>query len=85
MAKGTVHLNNANFTAIKHIHAEINEPKQAIANMLIAWALDIINQAKKQGVQDNDIADFIDGFLEHPMTGDHINFMAQNYNESKNK
>lgn len=45
----------------------------------------IVNQAREQGIEDKDIADFMDSFLEHPMTGDHINFMAQNYNECKNK
>ena len=45
--------------------------------------MSIVNQAKEQGIEDKDIADFMDSFLENPMTGDHINLMAENYIESK--
>lgn len=83
MAKGNVHLNDTNFIAIKHIHAETGKPKQEIANMLIAWALKVVNQAKEQGVKDKDIADFMNVLEENEMTDTHIALVAQNYIESK--
>ena len=73
-----------------NLHRQINVmsaqsqiPIQDILDIFCQLGLHIVNQAKEQGVQDNDIADFIDSFLEHPMTDDHINFIAQNYKESK--
>lgn len=83
MAKGTVHLNNENFIAIKRIHAETGKPKQEITNMLIAWALSVVNQAKEQGVEDKDIADFMNVLEENTVFNDDIKHIAQNYKESK--
>lgn len=83
MAKGNVHLNDTNFIAIKHIHAETGKPKQEIANMLIAWALKVVNQAKEQGVKDKDIADFMNVLEENAVFNDDIRYIAQNYIESK--
>lgn len=83
MAKGNVHLHDTNFIAIKHIHAETSKPKQEIANMLIAWALEVINQAKEQGIKDKDIPDFLNVLEENAVFNDDIRHIAQNYIESK--
>ena len=43
----------------------------------------IVNKAKEQGVEDKDISDFMEYFMENEMTDTHIALVAQNYIESK--
>ena len=70
-------------TNIGILATKINTHKKDLADTLLRFGINIINQAKEQGIEDKDIADFMDSFLENPMTGDHINLMAENYIESK--
>lgn len=43
----------------------------------------IVNQAKEQGVEDKDIADFLNVLEENTAFNDDIKHIAQNYKESK--
>ena len=70
---------------INILSAQTKMTMQEWGNIFCQLGLLITNQAKEQGVQDNDIADFIDYVKENDMTDTHISLMAQNYNESKNK
>jgi hypothetical protein len=68
---------------IKILSAQSSLSIKELVFILLNHSICEFETAKEQGVEDKDIADFMDSFLEHPMTGDHINFIAQNYIESK--
>ena len=68
---------------INILSAQTKMTMQEWGNIFCQVGLSIVNQAKEQGIEDKDIADFMEYLMENEMTDTHIALVAQNYIESK--
>ena len=68
---------------INILSAQTKMTMQEWGNIFCQVGLSIVNKAKEQGVEDKDIADFMEYLMENEMTDTHIALVAQNYEESK--
>jgi hypothetical protein len=66
---------------IKVTSAQSQIPIQDILDIFCQIGIFTINQAKEQGVKDENIADFLEHFMKNKRTVTHISLMAQNFQE----
>ena len=67
---------------INILSAQTKMTMQEWGNIFCSNQLNIINQAKEQGVEDENIADFLEYCMENNMTDTHIALMVQNFQDS---
>jgi len=75
-------INESLHQQINILSAQTKMTIQEWGNILCRNQLNIINQAKEQGIKDENIADFLDYLMENGVIADDIRFMAQNYLKS---